>query len=179
LKPVKEAKKYAKTFINIVGIEEAPKALAELALLDSLMTKSREFRSLLVNPGFSSVERESGLKQVAARLGMSEKAAKFVMHLAQIGVISVLSEIIKAATVIYLEKKKRAKATVMTPVEISAKNEERLKASLKKLLEKDVDIEYVMDPSLLGGILVKVGSTMYDSSIKGQLRLLKDELIKG
>ena len=179
MKPVKEAKKYAKTFINILGIEEAPKALAELALLENLMAKSREFRSLLVNPGFTSAERESGLKQVAARLGMSEKAVKFVIHLAQIGVISVLSEIIKAATVIYLEKKRRAKAIVMTPVEISAKNEERLKASLKKLLEKDVDIEYVMDPSLLGGILVKVGSTMYDSSIRGQIRLLKDELIKG
>jgi F-type H+-transporting ATPase subunit delta len=179
LKPVKEAKKYAKTLISIMGIEETPKALAELALMDSLMTKSREFRSLLVNPGFSSVEREGGLKQVAARLGMSEKVIKFVTHLAQIGVISALSEIIKAAMVIYLEKKKRAKATVLTAVEISAKNEERLKASLKRLLEKDVDIEYVMDPSLLGGILVKVGSTMYDSSVKGQLRLLKDELIKG
>jgi len=35
-----------------------------------------------------------------------------------------------------------------------------------------------MDPSLLGGILIKIGSTMYDTSIKGQLRLLKDELIK-
>ena len=46
-------------------------------------------------------------------------------------------------------------------------------------MEREVDIEYVMDPSLLGGILVKVGSTMYDSSVKGQLRLLKDELIKG
>ena len=45
--------------------------------------------------------------------------------------------------------------------------------------DPDVDMEYVMDPSLLGGILVKVGSTMYDSSVKGQLRLLKDELIKG
>ena len=179
MKPVKEAKKYAKTFINIVGIEEAPKALAELALIDNLLAKSREFRSLLVNPGFSSAERENGLKQVAARLSLSDKTARFVLHLTQVRVISALSEVLKAATVIYLEKKKRAKATVLTPVEMSAKHEERLKASLKKLLEKDVDIEYVMDPSLLGGILVKVGSTMYDSSIKGQLRLLKDELIKG
>jgi len=179
LKPVKEAKKYAKTFINIMGLEEAPKALAELALLDDLMTKSREFRSLLVNPGFSSAERESGLKQVAVRFCLSEKVVKFVVHLTEIRVISVLSEVIKAATVIYLEKKKRAKATVLTPVEISAKNEERLKVSLKKLIGKDVDMEFVMEPSLLGGILVKVGSTMYDSSIKGQLRLLKDELIKG
>ena len=179
MKPAKEAKKYAKTFINIVGIEEAPKALAELALVENLMAKSREFRSLLVNPGFSSAERESGLKQVAARLSLSEKIVKFVSHLTQIKVISALADVIKAATVIYLEKKKRAKATVLTPVEISAKHAERLKVSLKKLIGKDVDIELVMEPALLGGILVKVGSTMYDSSIKGQLRLLKDELIKG
>lgn len=179
MKPAKEAKKYAKTFISIVGIEEAPKALAELALFENLMAKSREFRSLLVNPGFSSAERESGLKQVAARLSLSDKMVRFVSHLTQIGVVSALAEVIKAATVIYMEKKKRAKATVLTPVEISAKHEERLKVSLKKLLEKDVDIEFVMDPSLLGGILVKVGSTMYDSSVKGQLRMLKDELIKG
>ena len=179
MKPVKEAKKYAKMFISIVGIEEAPKALAELALIDALMTKSKEFRSLLVNPGFSAIEKETGMKQVAARLSLSDKMLRFVSHLTQTGVITALSDVIKAATVIYLERKKRAKATVLTPVEISAKHEERLKASLKKLIEKDVDIEFVMDPSLLGGILVKVGSTMYDSSLKGQLRLLKDELIKG
>jgi F0F1-type ATP synthase delta subunit len=68
---------------------------------------------------------------------------------------------------------------MMTPVEVGKEYEERLKSSLKKLIDRDVDLEYVLDPSLLGGVLVKVGSTMYDSSIKGQLRLLKDELIKG
>jgi F0F1-type ATP synthase delta subunit len=50
---------------------------------------------------------------------------------------------------------------------------------LKKLTDRDLDIEYVMDPSLLGGIQVKVGSMIYDTSIKSQLRLLKNELIKG
>lgn len=179
MKPIKEAKKYAKMFIGVAGIEEAPKGLAELAVIETLMERSRAFRSLLVNPGFDSLEKEGGLKQVAGRLQLSEKTVRFVIHLTQAGVVSVLPEIIRAATAIYLEKKKRAKATVLTPVEISPAQEERLKASLKKLVEKDVDIEYVMDPSLLGGIMVKVGSTMYDSSVRGQLRLLKDELIKG
>ena len=179
MKPVKEAKKYAKTFISIVGIDDAPQALTELVLIETLMAKSREFRSLLLNPGFSSAEKENGLKQVAGRLNLSEKIVRFVSHITQIGVITALSEIIKAATAIYLEKKKRTKATVLTPVEISEKYADRLRISLKRLVAKDVDIEFVMDPSLLGGILVKVGSTMYDSSIKGQLRLLQDELIKG
>jgi ATP synthase F1 delta subunit len=179
VKPEKEAKKYAKTLMSIVGVEDAPKALAELAVIDSLMAKSREFRSLLVSPGFSQAEKEAGLKQVTAKLGISEKMIKFVSHLTGVGVVAALSEIIKKATAIYLEKKKRARAVVMTPVEVSREYEARLKASLKKLIDRDVDLEYVMDSTLLGGVLVKVGSTMYDSSIKGQLRLLKDELIKG
>ena len=162
-----------------MGVEEASKALEELVLVENLMSRSSDFRSLLVNPGFSSAERQKGFREVAARMSLSEKVVKFIDHLTQTGVISALPEVVRVATEVYLEKKKRAKATVMTPVEISGKHEERLKASLKKLIEKDVDIEFVMDPSLLGGILVKVGSTMYDSSIKGQLRLLKDELIKG
>lgn len=179
MKPVKQAKKYAKTLISVVGVEEMPKALAELGMVSDLMQKSRDFSSLLVNPGFTDAEREKAFAQVAAKAGLSEKIVKFIMHLTAIKVIAALSDIIKIATALYLEKKRRAKAVVMTPVEVGKNYEERLKSSLKKLIERDVDIEYVLDPSLLGGVLVKVGSTMYDSSVKGQLRLLKDELIKG
>jgi F0F1-type ATP synthase delta subunit len=64
-------------------------------------------------------------------------------------------------------------------VAIGTEYEGRLKESLKKLVDREIELEYVTDPSLLGGMLVKVGSTMYDGSVIGQLRLLKDELIKG
>jgi ATP synthase F1 delta subunit len=90
-----------------------------------------------------------------------------------------LPEIVKLATSLYLERKKRARAVVMTPAKIGKAQEDKLLASLKKLTDRDLDIEYVMDPSLLGGIQVKVGSMIYDTSIKSQLRLLKNELIKG
>jgi F-type H+-transporting ATPase subunit delta len=179
LKPVKQAKKFAKTFINVIGVDEAPAALAELGVVEALMSKSSEFRSLLVSPAFSDGEREKALGQVAEKLKLSEKVVKFLTHITAAGAVAVLTEIIKAATAIYLEKKRRAMAVVMTPVEVTKDYEERLKAALKKLIDRDVDVEYVLDPSLLGGVLVKVGSTMYDSSIRGQLRLLKDELIKG
>jgi len=179
VKPVKEAKKYAKTLISSVGLEDAPRAIAELSVIEKLMEESREFRSVLVNPGFTGEEREKALRQVAERAKLSETVTKFVVHVAAIKAIAALSQIIKMATAIYLEKKKRAKAVVLSPVEVGSDYERRLKDSLKGLIDRDVDIEFVMDQSLLGGVLVKVGSTMYDSSIKGQLRLLKDELIKG
>jgi F-type H+-transporting ATPase subunit delta len=179
VKPVKEAKKYAKTLISAVGLEDTPRAIAELSVIEKLMEESREFRSVLVNPGFTAEERAKALRQVAEKAKLSETVTKFVVHVSEIKAIAALSQIIKIATAIYLEKKKRAKAVVISPVEISGDYERRLKDSLKGLIDKDVDIEFVMDPSLLGGVLVKVGSTMYDSSVKGQLRLLKDELIKG
>jgi len=179
LKPAKEAKKYAKTLINVVGIDGAPQALTELAAVGNLMSKNRDFKSLLVSPVFSQPDREKALKQIAGKIMLSEKVVRFVMHLSEFRLIAALPEIIKLAAAIYLEKKRRAKAVVLTSIEISKDYEERLKRSLNKLTDRDVDIEFVMEPALLGGIIVKVGSTMYDTSIKGQLRLLRDELIKG
>jgi ATP synthase F1 delta subunit len=179
LKPVKQANRYAKALLRNIGIENAPQALTELISVSDLMVKSKEFRSLLVNPRFTTDERAGIIKSVSERLKLSESTVKFILHISEVGVIVALADIIRIATNIYLERKKKAKAVVMTPIAISTDRENILKASLKRLTDRDVDLEYIIDPSLFGGILVKIGSTMYDTSIKGQLRLLKDELIKG
>ena len=179
MKPVKQANRYAKALLRNVGIENAPQALTELISINDLMVRSKEFRSFLINPRFTADERASVIKSVSDRMKISESTVKFISHISEVGVIAALADIIRIATNLYLEKKKKAKAVVMTPIEISKDRESTLKASLKKVTDRDVDLEYVIDPSLLGGILIKMGSTMYDTSIKGQLRLLKDELIKG
>jgi F-type H+-transporting ATPase subunit delta len=179
LRRLKEAKKYAKTLLDMVGIEKAPQALSELNAINDLMVKNKEFKNLLANPQFTIQEREGFVKQIAGKLKISDAIIKYVLNLTELMLIIHLSEIIRIATSLYLEKKKRAKAVITTPVQISKSHEEKLLTSLKKLTERDVDIEYVIDPSLIGGILIKVGSNMYDTSIKGQLGLLKNELIKG
>jgi len=176
---LKEAKRYAKALLETVGIENAPQAIAELSAVNDLMIKSKEFKSLFANPLFTLEEREKVLQQIAEKMKLSDNITKFILHLAELKLILLLPHIIRIATSIYLERKKKAKAVVMTPIEIRRDYEEKLKASLKKLTDRDVDIEYIIDPSLLGGILVKVGSDMYDTSIKGQLGLFKNELVKG
>jgi len=179
LKQIKHAKRYAAALLRNVGIDNAPQAIAEVDAVSSLMVRSKEFKSLLINPQFTSEEREKVVKQIAERLKLSGSTVNFINYLSDLGAALFLPEIIRIATSLYLEKKRRVKAIVTTPIEISKDNENTLRSSLKKVTDRDVDIEYVMDPSLLGGILIKMGSTMYDTSLKGQLRLLKDELIKG
>ncbi len=179
MKQLKGANRYAKALLRKVGIENAPQAIAEINSINNLMVKSKEFKSLLVNPQFTSDERAKVIKLFSEKLKISGNTMQYILNLSESGLIIALPDIIRIATNLYLEKKKRAKAIVMTPIEIKKDSENTLKASLKKLTDRDVDVEYVMDTSLLGGILIKIGSTMYDTSIKGQLRLLKDELIKG
>ncbi len=177
-KNIKEAKRYAIALLRNVGIENAPQAIAEVNVINELMAKSKDFKNLLINPQFTLEEREKVIKQIADRLKLSENTIKFITHLAELRFILFLPDLIRIATHLYLEKKQKAKAIVMTPIEISKDFDNTLKSSLKKVTDRDVEIEYVMDPSLLGGILIKIGSTMYDTSIRGQLRLLKNELIK-
>ena len=179
MKKIKQVKRFANALIRNVGIDNAPRTIKELEAFNALMLKSKEFKSLLFNPQFTTAEREAVLKQLASKMNLSEYTIKFVIYLSELGIIPALSAIIRFAINLYFEKKKKAKAVVMTPIEIKKEQEDSLKSSLKKMMDRDVDIEYVMDPSLLGGILVKVGSTMYDTSIKSQLRLLRYELIKG
>jgi len=179
LKKIKGASRYAKALLRNVGIDRAGQAIAELGSVNELMVKSKELRNFLVNPRFTTEERTGVIKALADKLKLSESTVTFILYLAEVGAIIGLAEILRIATSLYLETQKKARAIVMSPIEINKDREDVLKASLKRMTDRDVDLEYVIDPSLLGGILVKIGSTMYDTSIRGQLRLLKDELIKG
>jgi F-type H+-transporting ATPase subunit delta len=179
VKRKQHVKKYAKMFLNVIGIDEAPKAIEELKTVNALMVKRKDFRVFMESPGFSLEDRRVALEGFMPLLALSDFTVKFIMRLIEERIISALSQVINIVTSLYLERKKRVMVAVITPTEVHEMYALMLRASLKQLTGKDVDIEYVLDPSLLGGMCIKVGSTMYDNSIKGQLRLLKDDLMKG
>ncbi|VAX31818.1 ATP synthase delta chain [hydrothermal vent metagenome] len=173
------AKKYARMLFNSTGVDLAERVIAELNIINGLMDGSREIKNFFLSPLFGEEERQKTIKSLSEKLGFSEETGKFLVFITQHKMVSALPDIIRHFVNIYFEKKKKAKATVITPFKFDGKYEDRLVVSLRKLTGRDVDIEYLYDPELLGGIVVKVGSTMYDSSLRGQLRLLKEELIKG
>lgn len=179
MKKKKHSKRFAKMFLNAMGTERAAEGLKQLAILKALMEKSPEVRGFIVSPMFSDEERKAALEEMGSTLNLFGETVKFVNFLSEQGAADSLGDVADRAVAIYADMMKLAKATVITPVPIGAEYDGRLKESLRRLTEREVEIEYVTDPSLLGGMLVKVGSTMYDGSVKGQLRLLKDELIKG
>ena len=179
MKRQKEIKRYAKMFLNAAGLENAPEALNELTSVNDLLIKNPEFLGLFENPSFTGEERGKTLKGLSQRLNLSDATVRFILYLSERRIMHGLAELIRIAAALYLEKKKMVKAIVTTPAAIDKKYGERLRASLKKVTGMDVVMEYIIDPSIIGGMMVRIGSTMYDSSIKGQLRLLKDDILKG
>ncbi len=174
---MKNARKYAKMFLNTV--EDASSALQELAVLNAIKEKSADFASLLKSPVFTRDERDKALGAVCAQAGISEQTQKFVRFLADKGAVSGLSTVLERAVALYLERGNKVKATVLASVKMEDSEIKRIKKALSGITGKEVEIDTEQDPTLIGGLLVKVGSRMFDASIKGQLRLLKEELIKG
>ncbi|MCX8026295.1 MAG: ATP synthase F1 subunit delta [Thermodesulfovibrionales bacterium] len=179
MKKVKGIKKYAKQLLGKIDISEVPTALTQLQTVSSMMEKDRGFRNMLVSPVFSGEEVDKVITLLGDKLKMSDKLTGYLKYIRECGAIIALSEIVRAASILYLDMKNRLKAVVASAVEVSVENKKRLEETLKAVTGKETEVEYITDPTLIGGIRVQLGSKMYDSSIQGQLWLLRDKLIKG
>ena len=178
MKKVKGVKRFAKQFLNTIDLAEVPQAIEQLSAISSLMEKDKTFKNIMAGPIFSETESRQIIGFIGHKLKMSEKTVKYIQYLFASKAIGAMPEIVSAIAALYLDMKKRTKAIVTSPVQISKDYEDKLKDALKEITGRDIDLEFVIDAALLGGVRIKVGSTMYDSSIRGQLGLLKDKLMK-
>lgn len=174
-----KAKKYAKQFLSLVALDQVPEIVTKLETVATLMQKEKRFRNMLTSPSFNDEERIGIISYLCEKLGLPEEVKKFLGFLSMEGVLVGLGEIVRYINVLYLEAKKKVKGVVTSAVELPDSIKQKIVESLKAITGRDVELQYEVDPSLIGGVRVKVGSTMYDLSIKGQLGLLRDKLIKG
>jgi F-type H+-transporting ATPase subunit delta len=179
LKTVKGVKKYAKKFLANIDSSEIANGISQLELVADLMKQNRSFRTFVVCPVFDKAEMEKVLAFICGKIGTSPKVGKYLEYLYCEKALGSLPEIVNIINALYLEMQKRARAIVTSAMPITPAYEAELKKSLRNVTGKDIDIEFIVDPALLGGVRIRIGSTMYDSSIKGQLGLLRDKFIEG
>lgn len=176
----KQAKRFAKMLFHKTGLEKAEKIIQDLSMLRELIESDRNIRNFFLSPTFSSEDHLKGIEALSEKLSLDNDTKTFLIFLTEKRAVGLLPEILHFYINLYLEEKKKAKATVLTSLELTKEQKEMLLSALKALAGgRDVDVEYVYNPELIGGLVVKVGSIMYDTSLKGQLKVLKEEIIKG
>jgi F-type H+-transporting ATPase subunit delta len=172
------ASTYARAFADVVlGAHlDADRSIAELRALASLLAESSELQRVWDNPAIPAEQKRRVLDTIAGRDGFSKQVRNLVAVLIDHRRIHFLEPIIAQ-----LEKELDARlgfaeAQITSARALGDAEKRELEAQVGKLTGKKVRARYGEDTSLLGGAVIRVGSTIYDGSVKGQLERLKEAI---
>lgn len=173
------AKRYAKALLSLAeqgGQTEVVKK--DLSAVAELYKNSKNLQSVIMNPVFSTSDKSKVLKGLSAEIKVSALSARFLDLMIEKGRFRYIREAAAAYADLLDIKQGRVKATVTSAAALSPADIDRLKAKIKAAVGKDVELNAEIDPSLIGGIRTKIGSTIYDGSLKHQVGLVREALLK-
>jgi F-type H+-transporting ATPase subunit delta len=145
----------------------------DLVNFQALLDGSDDLRRMVLSPVYSSEDQGKAVAAIAAKAGIGGLAANFLKLLARNRRLFAVGEMIKAYRTIAARARGEMTAEVASAHALTDAQLQALKDTLKASLGKDVNIQAKVDPGLLGGLVVKVGSRMIDSSLKTKLDSLK------
>jgi F-type H+-transporting ATPase subunit delta len=164
------AGRYANAVFELAQEQKAVDAVsADLASLRRAMETSSDLTRLVRSPVFSAETQARALKAVLERMGAEALTIKFVLLLAHKRRLFVLTQIIKQYEHLVARSRGETEAEVIAARALSDAEINELRAALKAKLGKEPRLHAKVDPTLLGGLIVKVGSRMIDSSIRTKL----------
>ena len=168
------AGRYATALFELALEANAVEAVqADLDRFDALVAESADLNRLVRSPVFSAKEQLQALSAVLDRVGISGLAANFLKLAASNRRLFAVRDMIKAFRALVAEHKGEATAAVTVAEPLKDQHVEALRAALKSVTGKDVDLDVKVDPAILGGLVVKVGSRMVDSSLRTKLNAIK------
>lgn len=172
------SRRYAKALIGLVkkagNYEEIEKELKDFA---NLIAGDSNLKDILYHPAINLNLKKDLLNLLIQETSPSPLTANFLRLLLDKGRLKNLPVIVEVFEELALEALNKAKALVKTPLPLKVHEAEFLRLKLEEVTNKQIVLEPCIDPSLIGGIFVQIGSTIYDGTIKGQLELLKEGLI--
>jgi F-type H+-transporting ATPase subunit delta len=145
---------------------------ASLATVGQALAESEDFKALTVSPLVSRSDAAKAVAATAAALKLDGTTANFLGVLAQNRRLGALPQIIRAFRQLASAHRGETTAQVTSAHPLSDAQVDALKQQLRTRIGRDVAIDLAVDPSLLGGLVVKIGSQMIDSSIKTRLNSL-------
>jgi F-type H+-transporting ATPase subunit delta len=145
----------------------------DLAELGTMIAESEDFRRLVSSPVVSRSEQEKALLAIARKADMNKLTQNFLGVIAQNRRISALADVIRAYQAILADHKGETTAEVVSAKALTETQMTALKNALKQAVGTDVAVDAKVDTGLLGGLIVKVGSLMVDSSLQTKLQQLR------
>jgi F-type H+-transporting ATPase subunit delta len=168
------AERYAGSLFELAaGSDAIGKVEEDLGRFESMLKGSEDLRRLVQSPVFSADEQLKAISAIADRAGIAGLTGNFLRVVAKNRRLFAMPGMIRAFRRIAAEHRGEVAAEVTTAHALSPAQEDELKATLREVAGKDVSIAVTVDPSILGGLVVKIGSRQIDTSLKTKLNSLK------
>jgi F-type H+-transporting ATPase subunit delta len=180
MKNLKIARRYAKALL-IIGKEDdkAETYKEELDRFSDLITSQKELEQAIINPLYDVGGRKKVLQAVIDKVNISKVMASFLLLLFDKGRFGFLSDINEFYKKLADELKGVVRASLVSATELSSETVEKIRTTLSKKTGKDIILEVDQDPSLIGGIVSRIGDLVLDGSIKTQLLNMRESLKRG
>jgi F-type H+-transporting ATPase subunit delta len=173
------AARYARALADVVLEAKLDPAEVGQQLKDFAATfaGSKDLRDLLLNPSLPTAERVSILDAVNRRVGCGPKVRNFLAVLISHERMAALGEIVEEYRLEMNRRLSISDAEVVTARPLEEQERARLKDEMAALAGTRVNATFRQDKSLIGGAIVRIGSTIYDGSVRGRLEGLKEQLV--
>jgi F-type H+-transporting ATPase subunit delta len=168
------AGRYANALFELALETNAIEAVkTELDRFDAIVADSADLTRLVRSPVFSAEEQLQALSAVLDRMGIRGLAANFLKLVASNRRLFAVRDMVKAFRALVARHKGEATAEVTVAEPLKDAHVDALRAALKAVSGKDVDLDVKVDPAILGGLVVKLGSRMVDSSLRTKLNAIR------
>jgi len=148
----------------------------DMDALEIALANSRDLRDLVSSPVYTREQQKDAIIAIAERMGLSTDISNTLGLMASRRRLFLLSQTVEALRALISEEKGEVTAEVATAGALTEKQKERLAGTLKASVGKDVKIIVTVDESLIGGLVVKVGSKMIDTSVAARLAKLRNAM---
>jgi F-type H+-transporting ATPase subunit delta len=174
------ARRYARALFDVSLKEADPVRVGrELDAFQALVAAHADLARLFANPAVPAPRKRAVVDALLAREALAAPLAKLLQLLAERDRLVLLGEIAEAYGERLLDHQRVVRATVTSAVALPADRVEALRRSLAAATGRDVRLETAVDPSIVGGVVAKVGSLVFDGSVTRQLARLEDTLAAG
>ena len=174
------ARRYATALADVViksGETESVKS--ELKSWEDFVGSNGDLQRAFSNPAIAHLSKEKVLETLIGKTKPSRTTANFLRILLRNGRLTELHEINEKFASVLDERGGIVGAQITSARELSDADRSELSASIAKLTGKQVKLDFIIDENIIGGVVTRVGSTVYDNSVKTQLENLKQQLVNG
>ncbi len=172
------AKRYAAALVDVaLENKQADQVKAELAAFATMVRESADLHSFLSNPSIARAAKHGAIEQLVAQMGASRTLRNYLFVIVDQRRAAMLIDIEQAFSAILDERMGITQATVTSATEMTDAERAEMDAALVKLTGKKVQAQFKTDGALIAGAVVRIGSTIYDGSVRAQLDRLRVRMI--